>query len=409
VALSAVLLTSLFCREPGQSVKDSAVSAVKRQWLLFGCVAAVLLLAVTVAFAGRGVSSILGRYAVVSRAGTPDLGHFLNVLAQHFAELDFAAGIVPFAAALVTAFAFVRLRRRREHVVFAAVAVAATTWLLLEVAWDAAVFDSPTADVPRIHERFLIYVLPFFLVALVASVRLSSRLPGRVYVAAAVISTLLPAVIDFHTMINDTVSVDSFGLEAFGRQEHLRLVSIPHATLYAMALCATVTLLYAHVRNRMRTVVMVLLVPFILSGGLVRTRVEGASVDSRLNLPAAHADWVDHANPVGDVVLVTWRRPTPELQTVYSNFSIKRLYYLCMPAFGADFGEQAAKISRTGRLVGPSRPIKAAYVVAPAKIHLSGRIVARNRKGHELLVAPLDSRVSVAPARRGSLGCRRRR
>jgi Dolichyl-phosphate-mannose-protein mannosyltransferase len=405
-ALTAALLASAFERESEESVLRTVASAVKRHGLLFGSAAAGLVIAGLSAIGGAAVYSIFGRYANVGRAGLPDAGHFFDLLLRHLAGLVFGVGIIPFAAALVAAFAFGRLRRRREHIVFASVAVSVTVWLLLEVAWVAALFDSPSGDVPRIHERFLIYVLPLFLTTLIATVGFWSFIPGRVYVAAALITAVLPAAIPFGTVINDTVSVDSFGLELFGRIEHGELTAIPHATVYAIAFAATVSLLYAHVRSRMRTVVMVLLVPFFFAGGLARNRIEGASVNGRSRLPA-HVDWVDRAMPAGGVTLVTWRRPGPELLTAFSNLSVKRLYYLCAPAFGPDFGEQAARISRSGRLVGTSAPIRALYIVAPAKLHISGRVVARNPKGHEVLVAPDNSRASVAPAWRGKVGCKR--
>jgi hypothetical protein len=247
--------------------------------------------------------------------------------------------------------------------------------------------------------------VPLFLVALVASIgSWSSRVPGRVYGVAAVVTALLAVAIPFHTVINDTVSIDSFGLEPFGRIIDGRLVAIPHATLYAMFLAATVTLLYAHVRNRTRTVVLALLVPLLFAGGLARVRIEGASIDGRSELPA-RADWVDRAMPVGDVVLVTARKATPELQTAYSNLSVNRLYYLCRPAFGPDFGEQPLRISRSGRLIGPQGALEAEYIVGPKTLHLAGRVVARNPKGHEVLVAPVDARVSVVGPKRVSLHC----
>ena len=124
----------------------------------------------------------------------------------------------------------------------------------------------------------------------------------------------------------------------------------------------------------------------------------------------AHVDWVDRAGPLGGVVLVTARKPTPELQTAYANLSVKRLYFLCQPVFGPDFGEQQLRIARSGRLIGPHGALEAQYLVGPASLHLDGRVVARNRKGHEVLVAPADGRASVAPAtRQRLLSCDRRR
>ena len=115
----------------------------------------------------------------------------------------------------------------RNALVFASVAVASTFWLLLEVALDAAAFDSTNGhphnasvftDLPRIHERYLIYLVPFFLVALFAAIGL--RRPGfpalRHLVGVAVVAALLPALIPFGTVVNGTSAIDSFALQLFG-------------------------------------------------------------------------------------------------------------------------------------------------------------------------------------------------
>ena len=53
---------------------------------------------------------------------------------------------------------------------FAAVSLCVSAWFLLEAAYDAAAFDG-VGDLPRIHERYLIYLAPLFIVATLAVVR----------------------------------------------------------------------------------------------------------------------------------------------------------------------------------------------------------------------------------------------
>src|SRR5207302_1063839 len=99
----------------------------------------------------------------------------------------------------------------RHALMFGAAAAAVTIWLLLEVAFDAAAFDRPYVqrvgeqfppDASRFHQRYLIYLVPFFLVALVAVLRLARpRLRARVHLVAALVAALLPAAIPFRTVV----------------------------------------------------------------------------------------------------------------------------------------------------------------------------------------------------------------
>ncbi len=119
--------------------------------------------------------------------------------------------------------------RRGEAAVFAAVALAVTFWILVEVA-DAAV-AIPSAELPRIHERYLIYVLPLFITAL----RCCCPPPARPTPFAASRShcrggrcTLVPALwIPFGRVVNNTIVGDTFGLDLFARQTaHDKIVAL---------------------------------------------------------------------------------------------------------------------------------------------------------------------------------------
>jgi hypothetical protein len=64
-------------------------------------------------------------------------------------------------------------------------------------------------------------------------------------------------------------------------------------------------------------------------------------------------------------------------ETAFWNASVTRLYYTCERSFGPDFGEQ--KLAGT---------IHARYAVAPAKLDVPGRILARDKAGKLVLIAP---------------------
>ncbi len=407
-AVTAVVLAGALGREKGISVRRSLLEAAWRHRLLVGVLAGGFMVAALRALAGQGVFSIAGRYANVGTEGLPDPWRFLYVGAQHLAGLDLAVGVVPFVGAIVAALAFARSGFRRDKLPFAAVAVAVTTWLLIEVAWDAAVFDGHGGDAPRIHERFLIYLVPFFVTAVVATISLAeSHASARICFGAAAFAALLPVVIPFHDVVNQTIAADTFSLEPFAQSQNGKLVPIPYITLAVIWFAATLGLLYVRMRRRTRMVVVIVLIPFVLITGIAWDRIETASAFTRSLLPK-RTDWVDAAKPQGDVILISGpsREDRAFLETAYGNLSISRLYFTCRLSTGPEFGERQATIDGSGRLRGPSGPLKAQYVVAERALGIRGRVVARNTKGHQVLVAPLDGLVSAAPGRRAALKCK---
>jgi hypothetical protein len=402
VALTAVLLVGALGRDEGESAWRSLARRVREHALLFGVVAAGLALAAVAALAGQGVYSLGGRYANVGTSGLPSLRRVVEQLVEHLAGLVLALGVVPFVGALVAGYAFVRAGTPRRQLPFAAVAVSLAAWLLLETAYDAARFDGGGGDVRRIHERFLIYVVPLFLVALLAAYRMAERrASARVYGTAAVVTALLPALIPYHTVVNNTISVDTFGLQLVARTHGGRLVAVPHAALVAVWVSATFGLLYVRLHTRLRSVVLLVLIAFVAISSLLRIRIESGGNYARSVLPR-HVDWVDRAKPRGDVVIVTGAGPAaPALETAFRNGSVARAYAICNTTFGPDFGEERATIDRAGQLRDPSgRAIRASYAVVPAALGVRGRVLARNPAGRQVLVAPADGRLSVPPAKR---------
>jgi hypothetical protein len=398
VALSAFVLAPILERDEGVPIARRLLRAASAHALVVGLMAFGLVVVVGGALAGHEVFSVLGRYDVVSRAGLPNLWDFLDLLIRHLAGIDLAVAVAPFAGTLAAAAVFFVSGRPRRAVPFAAVGIATGAWLLIEVAFDAALFDLPAGgDIPRIHERFLIYVVPLFLTGLVAASRIpESPAVAKIFLGAGVFAALLPLAIPFHTVVNNTVNYESFGLHPFSRVVEGQLASARHATLIALWYAGTVALLYTRVRRRL--VAVVALVAFIFIGISLAAQgriVQGGNA-ARMFLPA-HTDWVDRLDLPGDVVLFTGAGRPKELQTAYANFSIKRLYYVCRAAFGAEFGEQEVTIDRAGRLSDASGFVRARYVVTPWSFGIRGRVIAWNANGGDVLVAPPPGPLVVSP------------
>ncbi|MDP9285546.1 MAG: hypothetical protein M3P41_11445 [Actinomycetota bacterium] len=405
VALTAVVLAAALGRGVDQRLSRSLALVLRQHFVLFVSTAAVVLVAGIRVLAGHGVLSLAGRYAVVGRQGLPSPWRVLELALEHLAGLSFAVGVFPFTAALVAASVFFRSGSPRKYVPFASVAVALTAWLLLETAFDAALFDHGR-DLSRIHERYLIYVVPLFLVALVAAVRLpASKASTRAYLSAAAVTTLLPVFIPFHRVINITNVVDSFGLQLLGRIVDGAYVPIPHATAVAIWISGTFALTYVLIRHRLRTVVIFVMFVFLLVSSLARTRVEAVEADVTSLVPL-HRDWVDRTKPTGDVILVTGSgKALPWHETAFNNLSIARVYYLCRSMFGTEFGERAVTIDEMGRLRDQTGDVRSPYAVVPTSLHILGRVIARNVQGHQNLVATADGRVRVAAGKQANTGC----
>jgi hypothetical protein len=351
-----------------------------------------------------GSLPLAGRYSNVGTAHG-SAGRVVALFFQHLAGLDIAVGVIPFVAALLAGWALVRFGFPRNALVFASVAVASTFWIVLEVAYDAAAFDAtknvPHArpgfvDLPRIHERYLIYLIPLFLVALLAVFDLHRpRFPlSRHVIGCAAVAALLPALIPFGTVINGTNPAESFSLLVFGKGESGTTVAIAHATTLAVALSAILAVVYVLATSRLlppATSVLVTAVVFLGLSTLELGRQVTPLSQAMTGLPA-RADWVDHAvGPGRRVSIVSGAGVSMAAvrETTYWNASIARAYYTCRMELGANWGEQRLPASSS---------IRTSYAVVPASFAGAGRVLARDREGKLVLVAPAGGILKI-PAR----------
>ena len=238
-ALTAILLVALVpSTQDGRT--RAALRAVSQHRVLFGTVAVALVAGLARTATNGGNLPLAGRYANVgSSSASPSHAIWLTV--QHLAALDLMVAVVPFGCALAAAYVLAASGFPRKALLWGAVATSTTLWFVLEVGFDAAAFDKTyrlstgvlRGDVPRIHERYLIYLVPFFLVALVALVRHKGKAPARVHLVIAAVIAALPAVIPFARDINYTSFAESPSLQILGTVKHGVVVPIAHPTATA--------------------------------------------------------------------------------------------------------------------------------------------------------------------------------
>lgn len=402
-ALTAVVLVALLRPPPPgeRSHARSVLGAALQHRLLFGVVGAALLAVVVRRAMNGGALPLAGRYSNVGTAHASPVRVF-ELFFEHLAGLDWAVGVIPFAAALLGCYVLVRAGFPRRALVFASVAVATVFWILFEVAFDAAAFDATSSrggsvltDPPRIHERYLIYLTPLFLIALFGALSLfrSGKVAARRHLVIAAVVALLPALIPFGTDMNNTIASDSFSMQPFGTTAHGYIVSAPHATTAAVLLSGILAFSYfrAAVRPLPSLAITVTVLVFLGLSFLEFNRQATPFAHAAVGLPS-HSDWVDRATGGrGPVTLVSGDRPSQItiLDTAFWNTSITRIYYTCSASLGSSFGEERI-----------SGAIRTPYAVVPTNFRIPGRVLARNRPGRVVLIAPHRGTLTVTAADR---------
>ena len=388
VALIPAALTAILLAAFVRGRLHAARRAIVEHRLLFGAFGIALAAVIARWAINGGRLPLAGRYSNVGTSHASPLRVF-ELFFQHLAELDWAVGVIPFAAALLAGYALVRFRFPQRALLFASVAVATTFWMLLEVAYDAAAFDGTRNlahapdfyDVPRIHERYLIYLVPLFLIALFAALGIR-RLQSRQIVGAAVVAALVPALIPFGTVINGTNFFESITLLLFGTTKAGVTVPVQHATTLIVVLSALLAGAFFFAASRRlhppAAVFATALVFLAFSALEFGNQVTGLTA-KEFGLPA-HADWVDRVvGSDANVSLVSGRghRTLPLRETAFWNVSIRRVYHACNPGFGSGFGDRPVPDT-----------LRTRYAVVPLSLRVAGRVLARYPAGKLVLVAP---------------------
>ncbi len=410
-ALAAIVLAAVVAHPAAPLRRLGALSRALRAHALL-VVANVLLAAGGIAvYTGSGVIGLTGMYANQKGRPAPYPWRIGRLLAEHVAGLDLSVGVIPFVGTLVAAAFWLRRRGNPETDAFATVAASVGAAVIAITA--IAAYDEgfpPGADLQRIHERYFFYLVPLFLIALIATLGVP-RSPRLLWVSlvAAIVAALLPTVVPFGTVINRTAGIDSFGLEIFLTSKHGAPRVVPHALALAVLLAACLGILYALARAKPAIVIAALASFFVWVSTNERSYQASAAASATRASFSSARDWVDSVDRGQHVPLVE----NPHFaaggegvgETSFFNLSVDRLYYVCRPVLSPPFGEQQVVIGPGGRLLIAGMPIRTTYAVVPARLGIEGRVLATDARARLVVVQPTGGILRVSPGARESWAC----
>ena len=302
-ALVAILAASALDRSRPGSAPRRALRGLREHRLLSAATAAFILLTLA-AIAGTAVLSLAGRYANQQSLPLPSPWLIVKLVAWHVAGLVFAVAVIPFAGTLLAAWLWLRAPSRPEVTAFAAVSVSVTTFIVL-IAAGASYGQSYAhpvtgSSLPRIHERYMFYVLPLFLIAMLATTKLprSTRLL-RAGAAAALLTALLPLIIPWSSVMNDTIAIDTFGFTPFADgAPGGGIQAQPHAALLAAGSALCLGFVYVLARPNGAVLAVLVAATFVGVSVIAQGFLNVAAASATAKTLPAKSNWVD-ATAVG--------------------------------------------------------------------------------------------------------------
>jgi glycosyltransferase involved in cell wall biosynthesis len=350
-------------------------------------------LAVVIAQVARGRSPLaaLGNYSVTGSSGY-GLWPSIRWLLYHLAELDLALWVLPFAALIVVASTARHLDRPLR--VYAAAAVASSAWLTVEV----AVFASRYSD--RVEERNLFYVMPLFLIALLAWIERGQPRPPRATIAAAVVAAALPGMLPFQHLLGGVSSEsDTIGLRPWWYVRN-ELVGADTVSLVVVLVSIALAAAFLWLPRRHAPWLPVLVVAGFLATWLPLQlwsySFHEASVGALFQgIRTGDRDWIDTRVGRDSNVAALWTNHGDVFSNAFTiweneffNRSVRRVYDLGAPLPGAGaMPETNVSVDRaTGEIRAAGRAVRADYVLTDESVELLGTVVARDRGRSMVLV-----------------------
>jgi hypothetical protein len=282
------------------ALRRAAAFAVTWATLLVGVGA---FLALEIGSRGKSFSSaLLGPYSALT-GSTYSVHAALRWGLYELGELDFATGVLPFAAfLLLLAAGLRRAPASREAQAFAAVAGSATAWLVLEVALFAS-----TPFGQQIQERNLFFLEPLFLIALVAWAGGLIPRSGAATGAAALVAFALVAVVPYDSFISPRIYSNAVGLLPLLRLEQHGWVAPSHLSDVVVLAALAAGLLFILLPRRLALLAPVVVLLYL---SVMNSPVEGlthqASGDSRRGGIGGRLDWIDRAVGTKPQVSFLW-------------------------------------------------------------------------------------------------------
>ena len=295
----------------------------------------------------------------------------------HAAELVFAVGVLPAAAFLLLAGAWLRPSADAAERAFVCVTGAALLWIVPQAGFFAARYSE------RIEERNMFYVEPLLLLALVAWVARGAPRPARwTAVAVAVPVALLPA-IPLERVFNVSLLSDTFGLIPLMRVSTLVDGGVDAVRALIAVGAVAAALLFVLVPRRFAALTIVAVAAFLsMSAWSVAGTLRDQANATRAETHTGNPDWIDErVGPDTDVPFIF----TPDLvanphllwQTEFWNRSVGDVYGL-NAVDPTSVPVVPTTIDARGRIVRTSdgAALSPRYVVAQPGIDIAGEQVA---------------------------------
>lgn len=375
-ALGAVLLLTLVgARLLTEGARRPARDELTRLWPV-GVATALALAAITWRVAGgsplAGYGGLWQGYdpVEVARWTWRALGGFSLYLA-----------IVPVVAAPAALALLWREGRRGGRAAAAMLALAGTTTVALLLVVGA--FSSTTYGVGFLHDRYLFYATPLWVIVLAAWAERREPLRRLELAAGGVVALALLGTLPTYLLKQDGGRLFDAVATAIPGELAVRLGrGEPARWMLLAAVVAAVALVALVPRSRRAALLAVLGAVFLVNGALAwDTRIASARNTSFARLDAASVEWVDRAVPPGSgAVMLAGSVDVAERDalrlTEFFNGSVGRVLELgegLAPTLSSD----AVRLEEDGRVTGsPYVPGEGAHVVTPPTLALAGSVVA---------------------------------
>ena len=345
--------------------------------LLGGIVGLVVLVVALQLLRGRALSDLLGAYSVVGEGGY-DVDQAFRYWLWHVEELTLYVGVVPAVVLVVLLLRPRELPERVQEHLAATVAVAVTSTLVV------ATFASRFAA-DRIQDRYLFFLTPLLLVALLAWVELGAPRPPVGLAVGSLVAVALVVAFPYVRFIGEPAKSDTFGLiPLWSANEHLLADSYRVTVLVAaLVLVALVVLVPARLAVAVPLVLLALYVVLsrpVWSGpqGVLRSG-EGALFQG---IRGVERDWIDREIPEGQDVAVLWTGHADRFtvnQNEFFNRRVGDVYYTSSPTPGA-IGETAVTVDPDDGAIrtADGRTIDAGYALLDGSVVPDGVALARD-------------------------------
>jgi hypothetical protein len=346
--------------------------------------AAFLVIVVAEAARGHSAAAFLGTYSSTIR-GYP-LGGLPRWVAAQLAELELYLVFLPFVPALIAAWALLRRpgidRSRRVTAAAATAAVVCTVLLVAVFSSGPGEQAAKASTYPKLgrtlHERYLFYLAPLFLIFWLYWLLHRRDFSTRVLALLLVPAALLPLALPYaHVLTN--ADFEALALLPW----HNKLIAGRNVPV-ALAVTAAILLPLLFVRRGSIVFLQVALVGgcFVLVGLIAARDMRNASVQ----VPTSHLlapSWIDRAVRPGGRVAVLWRRDPRWSQATtlgrehalwraeFFNWSIARYFSVGAPMH---YGLPATPVRLGSRALD-----RFPYVLTASPLRL-GRVVARDRE-----------------------------